>query len=154
MIRSGFLPEFQSLFPCDSHDGAYAGRASRMNGQIDQRIVLPMLVGCGTVYVAFEQPSFGTALVVGVAVVTLLHLLTRGALTRMPLNFDGTRSGFSTAALVRSPRRANRSRANPVDHRSTGPGPVRGDPRRIKPTGVHIGHTCHSPYERGLAVAV
>lgn len=50
-----------------------------MNGQIDQRMVLLMLVGCGTVYVvAFEHPSFGTALVVGVAVVTLLHLLTRG----------------------------------------------------------------------------
>ncbi|MER5853549.1 hypothetical protein ACFTXM_14185 [Streptomyces sp. NPDC056930] len=49
-----------------------------MNGHIDQRMVLLMLVGCGTVYVAFEHPSFGTALVVGVAVVTLLHLLMRG----------------------------------------------------------------------------
>lgn len=78
MIRLGFLSEFQSLFPCDSHDGANAGRASRMNGQIDQRMELLMLVGCGTVYVAFEHPSFGTALVVGVAVVTLLHLLMRG----------------------------------------------------------------------------
>lgn len=37
-----------------------------------------MLVGCGIVYVAFEHPPFGTALVVGVAVVTLLHLLMRG----------------------------------------------------------------------------
>ncbi|MFD7617037.1 hypothetical protein [Streptomyces sp. NPDC059802] len=49
-----------------------------MNGHIDQRMVLLMLVGCGTVYVAFEYPSFGTALAVGVAVVTLLHLLMRG----------------------------------------------------------------------------
>lgn len=28
-----------------------------MNGQLDQRTVLLMLVGCGTVYVAFEHPS-------------------------------------------------------------------------------------------------
>jgi hypothetical protein len=33
-----------------------------------------MLVGCGTVYVAFKHPSFGAALMVGVAVVTLMHL--------------------------------------------------------------------------------
>lgn len=46
-----------------------------MNGQMDQRTVLLMLVGCGAVYVAFDHPSFGTALMVGVAVVTLLHLL-------------------------------------------------------------------------------
>lgn len=49
-----------------------------MNRQLDQRTVLLMLVGCGTVYVAFVHPSFGTALVVGAAVVTLLHLLMRG----------------------------------------------------------------------------
>ncbi|MFE3143699.1 hypothetical protein [Streptomyces scopuliridis] len=49
-----------------------------MNGQIDQRMLLLMLVGCGTVHVTFEHPSFGTTLVVGVAVVTLLHLLMRG----------------------------------------------------------------------------
>jgi hypothetical protein len=49
-----------------------------MNGQTDQRTVLLMLVGCGTVYIAFEHPSFGTALMVGVAVVTLLHLLMKG----------------------------------------------------------------------------
>jgi hypothetical protein len=48
-----------------------------MNGQIDQRTVLLMLVGCGTVYIAFEHPSFGTALMVGVGVVTLLHLLMK-----------------------------------------------------------------------------
>ncbi|MET4645016.1 hypothetical protein ABID95_004767 [Streptomyces atratus] len=49
-----------------------------MNRQLDQRTKLLMLVGCGTVYVAFEHPSFGTAHGVGVAVVTLLHLLMRG----------------------------------------------------------------------------
>ncbi|GGY76618.1 hypothetical protein GCM10010342_75570 [Streptomyces anulatus] len=48
-----------------------------MNGQIDQRTVLLMLVGCVTVYVAFEHPSFGTALMVGVGVVTLVHLLMK-----------------------------------------------------------------------------
>lgn len=42
------------------------------------------------------------------------------------------------------PRTANRSRANSVDHHSTGTTPARGDPRRINPTGVHIGHTCHA----------
>jgi hypothetical protein len=46
-----------------------------VNGQMDQRTVLLALVGCGTVYVAFEHPSFGTALLVGVGVVTLIHLL-------------------------------------------------------------------------------
>ncbi|MGW8988307.1 hypothetical protein ACWGRF_00005 [Streptomyces zhihengii] len=48
-----------------------------MNGQMDQRTVLLALVGCGTVYVAFEHPSFGIALMVGVGVVTLVHLLMR-----------------------------------------------------------------------------
>jgi hypothetical protein len=54
-----------------------AERCSRMSGQIDQRTVLLMLIGCGTVYVAFEHPSFATALMVGVGVVTLMHLLMR-----------------------------------------------------------------------------
>lgn len=49
-----------------------------MNGQIGQRMVPLMPVGCGTVYVALGHPSFGTALVVCVAVVTLLHPLPRG----------------------------------------------------------------------------
>ncbi|MGW0735589.1 hypothetical protein [Streptomyces sp. NPDC002851] len=48
-----------------------------MEGQIDQRTVLLLLVGGGSVYVAFEHPSFGTALLVGVGVVTLLHLLMK-----------------------------------------------------------------------------
>ncbi len=48
-----------------------------MNGQMDQRTLLLVLVGCGTAYAALEHPSFGTALMVGVAVVTLIHLLMR-----------------------------------------------------------------------------
>jgi hypothetical protein len=36
-----------------------------------------MLIGCGTMYVAFKHPSFGTALLVGVGVVTLMHLLMK-----------------------------------------------------------------------------
>lgn len=46
-----------------------------MNGQMDQRAVLLLVVGCGTVYIAFEYPLFGAALLVGVGVVTLLHVL-------------------------------------------------------------------------------
>ncbi|WP_434404937.1 hypothetical protein [Streptomyces sp. NBC_01353] len=49
-----------------------------MDGQLDQRTVLLLLVGGGAVYTAFEHPSFGTALLVGVGVVTLLHLMMRG----------------------------------------------------------------------------
>lgn len=48
-----------------------------MNGQTDQRTLLLLLAGCGTVYAAHEHPSFGTALLVGIGVVTLLHLLMR-----------------------------------------------------------------------------
>ncbi|MBL1097275.1 hypothetical protein [Streptomyces coffeae] len=48
-----------------------------MNGHMDQRMALLLLVGSVTVYVAFEHPSFGTALLVGVGVVTLLHLFLK-----------------------------------------------------------------------------
>ncbi|GAA3357577.1 hypothetical protein GCM10017744_028720 [Streptomyces antimycoticus] len=48
-----------------------------MHGQMDQRMALLLLTGSVTVYVAFEHPSFGTALLVGVGVVTLLHLLLK-----------------------------------------------------------------------------
>ncbi|WP_199785604.1 hypothetical protein [Streptomyces sp. Tu 6176] len=48
-----------------------------MSGRMDLRTVLLMLVGCGAVYVAFEHPAFGTALMVGVGVVTLLHLVMK-----------------------------------------------------------------------------
>ncbi|GAA3089096.1 hypothetical protein ACFQ0X_01480 [Streptomyces rectiviolaceus] len=48
-----------------------------MNNQTDQRTVLLMLVGCGSVYAAFEYPSFGAALLVGIGAVTLLHLLMK-----------------------------------------------------------------------------
>jgi hypothetical protein len=42
------------------------------------------------------------------------------------------------------PGTANPSRANLVDHRSTRPVPVRRDPRRIEPTGGHIGDSGHT----------
>ncbi|GGV67070.1 hypothetical protein [Streptomyces griseoloalbus] len=48
-----------------------------MNGQIDYRTALLALVGCGATYAAFEHPSFGTALLVGIGAVTLLHLLMK-----------------------------------------------------------------------------
>ncbi|MBC2908277.1 hypothetical protein [Streptomyces cupreus] len=48
-----------------------------MGGQIDQRMVLLLLVGSGATYAAFEYPSFGTALLVGVALMTLLHHLMK-----------------------------------------------------------------------------
>ncbi|SNX88464.1 hypothetical protein SAMN06272735_8915 [Streptomyces sp. TLI_55] len=48
-----------------------------MNGQLDLRTALLLLAGSGATYVAFLHPTFGTALLVGVGVVTLLHLLMR-----------------------------------------------------------------------------
>ncbi|MGW0171812.1 hypothetical protein ACWDWT_42635 [Streptomyces sp. NPDC003343] len=48
-----------------------------MNGQLDLRTALLLLAGGGATYVAFLHPAFGTALLVGVGVVTLLHLLLR-----------------------------------------------------------------------------
>ncbi|GAA2097256.1 hypothetical protein GCM10009801_67460 [Streptomyces albiaxialis] len=48
-----------------------------MNGRLDQSTALLLLAGGGATYVAFRHPTFGTALLVGVGVVTLLHLLMR-----------------------------------------------------------------------------
>ncbi|QCX82283.1 hypothetical protein C9F11_43520 (plasmid) [Streptomyces sp. YIM 121038] len=48
-----------------------------MNGDMDLRTALLLVVGGGTTYVAFEHPSLGAALLVGVAVVTLLHYLLK-----------------------------------------------------------------------------
>ncbi|MFE1820725.1 hypothetical protein ACFW9S_17165 [Streptomyces anulatus] len=50
-----------------------------MNSELDPRTVLMMLAGAFVVYVALEYPQFGTALLVGVGVVTLLHLLMKGS---------------------------------------------------------------------------
>lgn len=44
-------------------------------GPIDVRTGLLLLAGAGATYVAFRHPGFGTALLVGVAVMTLLHIL-------------------------------------------------------------------------------
>lgn len=46
-----------------------------MNGQMDLRAAVLLLAGGGATYVAFQHPAFGTALLVGIAVVTLLHIL-------------------------------------------------------------------------------
>ncbi|MGY1502960.1 hypothetical protein ACW4TU_41400 [Streptomyces sp. QTS52] len=46
-----------------------------MNGPIDLRTAVMLLAGCGTTYMAFRYPTFGTALVVGIATITLLHIL-------------------------------------------------------------------------------
>lgn len=51
---------------------------SRMNGPIDLRTAVLLLAGCGTTYIAFQHPTFGTALVVGIATITLLHILMEG----------------------------------------------------------------------------
>lgn len=56
---------------------AQAREGSPVNGQTDQRTALLVLVGCGAVYAALEHPSFGAALLVGVGVVTLLHILMK-----------------------------------------------------------------------------
>jgi len=52
-------------------------RPSLMNGRMDQRTMLLLFAGSSVVYVSFEHPAFATALAVGVAVVTLLHLLLK-----------------------------------------------------------------------------
>lgn len=44
-------------------------------GPLDVRTGLLLLAGGGATYVAFQHPGFGTALLVGVAVMTLLHIL-------------------------------------------------------------------------------
>ncbi|MFI6875765.1 hypothetical protein ACIBL6_20245 [Streptomyces sp. NPDC050400] len=46
-----------------------------MNRPSDQRAVLLLLAGGGATYAAFEHPTFGVALLVGIGLVTLLHLL-------------------------------------------------------------------------------
>ncbi|WP_327667937.1 MULTISPECIES: hypothetical protein [unclassified Streptomyces] len=48
-----------------------------MDGRAEQRSVLLLLGGGSATYVALEHPSFGAALLVGVAVITLLHLLMK-----------------------------------------------------------------------------
>ncbi|MFI6874913.1 hypothetical protein ACIBL6_15885 [Streptomyces sp. NPDC050400] len=48
-----------------------------MDGRTDQRTVLLLLVGGSATYAALEYPSFGAALLVGVGVITLLHLLMK-----------------------------------------------------------------------------
>ncbi|MGW3028048.1 hypothetical protein [Streptomyces sp. NPDC001221] len=46
-----------------------------MNGPLDLRILVLFLAGAGAAYVAYRHPAAGAALLVGVAVVTLLYML-------------------------------------------------------------------------------
>ncbi len=46
-----------------------------MNSRLDLRTAVLMLAGGGATYVALLHPAFGTALLVGIGIVTLLHLL-------------------------------------------------------------------------------
>jgi hypothetical protein len=52
-------------------------RGRYMNGDIDLRTAVLLLTGASATYVALLHPAAGTALLVGVGVVTLLHLLLR-----------------------------------------------------------------------------
>ncbi|MEU2259736.1 hypothetical protein ABZ557_05510 [Streptomyces sp. NPDC019645] len=47
-----------------------------MNG-LDTRTTVLLLAGAGATYIAFLHPSVGVALLVGIAVITLLHLLMK-----------------------------------------------------------------------------
>lgn len=46
-----------------------------MNKTLKLRATVLLLAGGGATYVALENPGFGVALLVGIAVVTLLHVL-------------------------------------------------------------------------------
>ncbi|MEU8913985.1 hypothetical protein [Streptomyces nigrescens] len=48
-----------------------------MNEEISVRTLVLLLVGAITVYIARRDPELGAALLVGVGVVTLLHVLMR-----------------------------------------------------------------------------
>ncbi|MGJ3558640.1 hypothetical protein ACR6C2_05250 [Streptomyces sp. INA 01156] len=46
-----------------------------MNGQLDLRTTVLLLAGAGATYLALIHPSAGSALLVGIAVIALLHSL-------------------------------------------------------------------------------
>ncbi|MEN2424367.1 hypothetical protein AABB02_40485 [Streptomyces rimosus] len=46
-----------------------------MNGPLDLRILVLLLAGAFTGYLAYRHPAVGTAVLVSVGVVTLLYLL-------------------------------------------------------------------------------
>ncbi|MEU6676613.1 hypothetical protein [Streptomyces sp. NPDC046925] len=48
-----------------------------MNSRLDSEMVLVLAVGGGITYAAFERPPLGTALLVGIAAVTLLLIMMR-----------------------------------------------------------------------------
>ncbi|SDL90965.1 hypothetical protein [Streptomyces wuyuanensis] len=47
-----------------------------MNG-LDTRTTVLLLAGAGATYIAFLHPGVGVALLVGIAVITVLHLLMK-----------------------------------------------------------------------------
>lgn len=47
-----------------------------MNGPLDLRVLVLLLAGAVTAYVAYVHPNIGVAMLVAVGVVTLLYLLT------------------------------------------------------------------------------
>jgi hypothetical protein len=47
-----------------------------MNSPLDLRTTVLLLAGAGSTYLALTHPAAGTALLVGIAVITLLHTLT------------------------------------------------------------------------------
>ncbi|MET9374035.1 hypothetical protein ABZX98_07775 [Streptomyces sp. NPDC002992] len=46
-----------------------------MNGPLDLRVLVLLLAGAVTAYIAYMHPAVGIALLVGVGVVTLAYLL-------------------------------------------------------------------------------
>ncbi|MFE3387967.1 hypothetical protein [Streptomyces anulatus] len=84
VVRSGGteLPRWPANSPSAALPAAWTWTDGEepvaVNSELDPRTVLMMFPGAFVVYVALEHPQFGTALLVGVGVVTLLHLLTKG----------------------------------------------------------------------------
>jgi hypothetical protein len=50
-----------------------------MNGNLDLETVVLIAIGGGATYIAFLHPAVGTAILVGVAVVTLIILMRKGS---------------------------------------------------------------------------
>ncbi|MFF0747169.1 hypothetical protein ACFYVL_42990 [Streptomyces sp. NPDC004111] len=48
-----------------------------MDGQLDLRTALMLVIGAAVMYMSLNHPRVGTALLVGIGTVTLLHLLLK-----------------------------------------------------------------------------
>lgn len=83
-----------------------------MNG-FGTRTAVLLLAGAGGTYVAFLHPAVGVALVVGLAVVALLHNLLRCPMSKhRPPRVD-TSSGWSPTAATSAARTKPACAANP-----------------------------------------